>query len=515
MTQKVVEIFPGCKIVDTCAGKVMTGAPSDILKVFLRRKMEIPDKIILPDIFYNYGVVQANLEFLLYHNIFFRGNQRKLTLISNPEGLERAHEILRLSLFGPNEIEMRRWRIPEPVILTQLALKEYLGIKMLGGEAVVDDLVDFIPFKDNQTEINGAKIQHPDTNIFKFTENGVETLVDINLAEKQPPPLAIPAPQKVIPRSIFGITALTKCSNGFDPTGYTTALLVWVNGLGISLDATSWMKEHLTACGINPHEIRAHIITHIHDDHSNILDLVVNGKPFVLISDKLNYECFCSKAALILGMANDDIKQIVRFLEVAPETPLDWYGAKIEIWPTAHPIPTFGVKISMAGKSICYSSDTLWGKKLRGLHERGTMPKDFCETLENMPQKGNSIVFHDAGGGAIHPDPIEIAGLSEIAKCPVVPTHLAKIPEELSGKLEAAATGKSWELIPQKDLNAGDILQALRSSAVENLSDDWKSVIISCAEMRDFSPGEVIAKEGETGKNFCIIIAGSTEVLHD
>lgn len=515
MTQKVVEVFPGCKIIDTCAGKFMAGAPSDILKVLLRRKIEVPDKIILPDIFYNFGVVQANLEFPLYYNIFFRGNQKKLTLIGNQKELKRAREILRLSLFGPSEVEMRHWRIPEPIVLTQMALKEYLGIKMMGGEAIIDDLVDFIPFKDSQAEVGGIKIQHLDTNIFKLVENGAETLIDINLAEKQPPPLAIPAPQEVIPRSIFGAVALTKCTNGFDPTGYTTALLIWINGLGISLDATSWMREHLAACGINPHEIRAHIVTHIHDDHSNILDLVVNGKPFVLISDRLNYECFCSKAALILDMANDDIKKIVRFLEVTPEIPIDWYGAKIEIWPTAHPIPTFGVRISMAGKSICFSSDTLWGEKLRGLRERGTMPEDFCEVLENMPTTGNDLVFHDAGGGAIHPNPVEIAELSEIARCPIVPTHLAAIPRELSDKLVAATTGKSWELIPQKSLNAGDIVQALQSPAVKGLSDDWKSVIISRAEMRDFPPGQTIAREGEAGKNFYLIIAGSTEVLHD
>lgn len=64
----------------------------------------------------------------------------------------------------------------------------------------------------------------------------------------------------------FGISILGS-SHGFDPTGSTTGILIWIYEKGIMVDPPPFSMQYLKKVGIQSHLIRAVIITHCHADH--------------------------------------------------------------------------------------------------------------------------------------------------------------------------------------------------------------------------------------------------------
>lgn len=64
----------------------------------------------------------------------------------------------------------------------------------------------------------------------------------------------------------FGISILGS-SHGFDPSGSTTGVLVWIYGKGIMVDPPPFSMQYLKKVGIQSNLIRAVIITHCHADH--------------------------------------------------------------------------------------------------------------------------------------------------------------------------------------------------------------------------------------------------------
>ncbi|MBU1179612.1 cyclic nucleotide-binding domain-containing protein [Patescibacteria group bacterium] len=517
---KVVEAMSGCKIIETKKSRIMVGCPSDILKILLKKEIEIPDVIVLPTFFYLYGVVQANLEFILYYLLFaknYLAQGKKLTVIGSESEIDRMRKILRICFLGPAEEEMVSWNIPRTIVNRTLKLAQHLGLKKPGTKevALIDDLIDFLPYKNKKRMLGNISIEWVDINVFRFKEEKEETLVDINIAEAQKPPIPIPAPKEHIPRSVLGATALSKCATGFDQTGYTVGLIFWANGMAISVDGVSWMKEHLRVMGISPDEIRAHIITHIHDDHSNITDLIVDGKKFPLISDRLGYECLAKKLSLVLDISGEEIKKMIELIEIRPGEPLHWHGATIEIWPTVHPIPTFGVKITVANKSIMYSGDTVYGKKLKELLDAGAIGQELHDAVRDAPQKTDGLVFHDAGDGAVHPGLEEIATLASKTNSPVIPTHIQDIPKKLAHQFQPISAGQTWEIIPQNAWQAGELLQVLETPLLSGIEKNWRAAVISQGAVKEYSKGETIVEREGTGKRVYIIISGSARVLDE
>ncbi|MEK7512355.1 MAG: cyclic nucleotide-binding domain-containing protein [Patescibacteria group bacterium] len=520
---EVYEKMPGCKIVFRPEGSIMLGCPSEVLKLLtkLGSSLGVPKIIILPAYFFQHGVNQAALEFILYHFLFIQGGffkGEKFTLIGTADQISRMRAILELSLNGPTREQMESWKTPEKTIQQVLKLSYHFGLKKPGTNqlATIDSLVDFVELNNNgQLCLGNTIITSKDTNVFSFKQFGFdhETIVDINIAESQRPPIPIPAPESLPPRAVLGATALSKCSTGFDQTGYTSGLIFWINGMGVSVDGVAWMKEHLRILGVNPDEIKAHIVTHIHDDHSSIFDLIVNGKIFKLIADKLQYHCLVLKASLVLNLPVDKVKRMIKLLRVVPGTPFHWHGATFDFWPVAHPIPTLGFKVTVAGKSMVYSGDTVWGSKLTALRDAGVIDSAFHDKVQGAALTSSELTFHDAGGGMIHPDLAELAALPEQARRHIVPTHLASIPTELADKFNAIIPGQSWVLSEQQYWSTTDFLQISHAPILSSISDEWMNVVISQGKIKAYPANYTLLKEGESGKNFYLIIGGSLEVM--
>lgn len=519
----VVKMMPGCVVASTSAGEIMFGCPADVLKVFARTGKAVPEAIVLPDQFYQFGVNQAALEFILYNFLYVMGRFAqggKLAIIGRASQCERMRQILDLTVNGLTEAKMESFGIDQETIDRAVRLRNYFGIKKPGTQelATINDMVNFFVFnKDEAVVDEDVTIKIMSDGIYKVLDfhDVTETLVDINISEQAEPPLPIGVPEKLPPRMVFGATALSKCTTGFDHNGYTSGLVLWINNLGVSVDGVSWMKEHLQALGISPKEIKAHIITHLHDDHSNIYDLIVNGQRFYLISDKLIYHSLVRKVSLMLDIAPAEVKEYIVLIEVTPGQPLHWYGAKFEFWPTAHPIPTLGFRVCLGDQAIVYSGDTVWGRKLKEMYGQNVINQQMYNTIQNVPCLQSNLTFHDAGGGMIHPDLSELNELPDIVTDEIMPTHLASIPPHLTNRFSLIYPGQTWVLTGNRSLDVGDVLRIFSSPAVEILSSMWQSVIISQATIEDYQRGQVVLEQGSPGKAFFIIISGTVSVVAD
>lgn len=214
--QKIEEIMKGCKIVLTSVGEIMFGCPSEIVKVLAKEKRNVPSIIVLPAQFYKLGVVQASLEFPLYHFLFVQGKffqGEKMIIVGTKEQIERIRTILRLTLLGPTEKEMKRWKIDEEEIKYHLSVSNYLALKEKDKIVKIDEMVDFTVFsKKREVEIEGAIIKNEDENVFTVIDQEKESfVVDINFSEPQKPPISIEVPEQSVERPILGVTGLSTC----------------------------------------------------------------------------------------------------------------------------------------------------------------------------------------------------------------------------------------------------------------------------------------------------------------
>ena len=120
----------------------------------------MPTAVVLPANFFWLEEVQADLEFPLYHFLFFRGGffqGEKLKVIGTADQIDRTRQILRLTLLGPDERLMRKWHIPQQEMARQLAITNHFALRRQEGAiAEVDDLVEFIYFNEGRDRIKGV-----------------------------------------------------------------------------------------------------------------------------------------------------------------------------------------------------------------------------------------------------------------------------------------------------------------------------------------------------------------------
>ena len=73
--------------------------------------------------------------------------------------------------------------------------------------------------------------------------------------------------------------------------------------------------------------------------------------------------------------------------------------------------------------------------------------------------------------------------------------------------------GQQWEFIPAPTLSIGDINAIQNSPLISNLSPEWLNTIYSQGKIDAVDTGQVILQEGESGKDFYIIIDGAFSII--
>jgi len=513
----VDEIMVGCFLVEIEDETIIFGSPPEIIKVLMISGKPMPTTVVLPANFFWLEEIQVELEFPLFHFLFFRGGflqGEKFKVVGTADQIDRIRKILRLTLIGPDKILMRKWRIQPQEIARQLVITIHFALKKQEGSiADIDDLVEFIYFEDGKTELKGLQIEVKGKNIFSINYRGEIQNLDLNFYERQKPPIKIQAGSSFqLNRPAFGLLALSHCTSGFDPTGFTTGLVLFINSMPLLIDGPSWTKEHLREFGLSISEIKGIILSHNHGDHASVIDTIISGRKINLITIKEVYCSFIFKLSLLIGWPEDKIKKMVHCIEVSLDKPYYWYGATFNFFRSVHTISTIGFEVTYNRKKIIYSGDTVWGSLLQNLYTAGIVDQTTYNPLANFFTAKADLVIMDGGGGLIHPDPVELNQLPLDVKQKTYLTHRSHLPDGITG-LNLIRPGQQWEFVPASNVSIGDINAIQNSPLISSLSQDWLNTIYSMGKIHVVDAGQVILQEGEPGKDFYIVINGAFSLI--
>ena len=538
-------LMPGAMLVETPEGVFQIGAPFDAFKRMLlltrQKNLPIPYTLISPEKLSPFEMALWAPEFYVLHHLFLLGaafktiiNPSKVRLFTAPAHIELAKKALRESITGPTAREMRSWRRDGKRVMhnrhidTLAKISDFMAIKRRDGSlAEVDDFVDMIPLQKDQfvTVFPNVSLRAEPGDHYTIRYQDQETVVSLPVDARVPPLFLPPVPSRPLPRAVLGVVPLGNRS-GFSVIGPNTGFLLWVNGNPVVVDGPYGTVQMLNALGVHQSEVKAYIVTHVHEDHIGALvELVLLPHRPTIITAEPIYRCLLTKLAVYL---NRPVKEIPRYLNYQPISPghaRRLFGADFRFFYTAHPIPTLGLTVQtpldsgeMAGITISGDCQDLNG--LNNMLKHGVISRSMHKRLVEMvpPQRQeHHRYFVDAGQAVIHGNDRDWHNNPN----DIVYYHTDAIDRKAAPRHhEMAILGKQYILAKEKHLPPllyERVASALHFSTLKDHS--WINTLVNQGASRYFPPGTDIIRQGEPlsrGKDkFYVIVSGSARVLSD
>lgn len=525
---QISSVVPGCYHVEGPSTSALLGSPPEILKALLKQKKKVPHVGVLPDISHKNGVSQIAFEFLGYWFLFIdQGYQlgKKFRVLGTRTMCERLYDILRITLLGPNRTEMKKWGLSKNRIDTLAKMADGMAIKRGGKILQIEDLFEFIHMPDEEGEVavplfadsTDILIKRMGNNRYEISEKGKVQSLDLNFEGEQLPPLvdltgAVEKPER-LRLKVLG------CYTGFDPSGPTTGMLVWVNGNGFLVDSPAGVAKYLKQIGVAKDRLTAIIQTHVHDDHCALSEMLLSEHSFTLISTREIFECTVLKVAHIIGEPVEVVKSMVKFVEVLPGKSYQMYGASWEFFYTVHSIPTIGFRVTVPDENgkpytLLHSSDLDHHKGMDQLVKEDAVSQEHVDRMKGLVRGDECLAMIDAGGGLIHGEPSDWdKALAQYPQTEFLFYHInpSKVDES---KYQVARPG--WEktflaerVFPQSVYSG--VLQTLKLFEVKD--PHWINVIFSRGQVLELPNQCEVVKKGQEGDSFYFILSGSLDVL--
>jgi len=455
-------VAPGCIIVRGPSLDIMFGAPSDVVKLLIRKNLPVPYHVVLSPSFFKFGLCQASVEFPLYYHLFVRNSSEKFTLIGDRDTIDRQYSILQQTLIGPTHEQMSHWGIEKAVQERMHRYHTYFQSTIMS----VNDIVTSRHFEDDEVTIKDMTIKRIDESTFEVIHGAYRVTIDMSVKTRPTPYLTFPPISQPIKPMRLGFINVGS-SSGFDPNGDTSSLIIFSNYLGISIDGSPWLRERLQSLGISMDHIRLFVITH---------------------------------------------EKLINFIELIPGKTRKWFGIEFEAHETFHPIPTIGVKIE---RRILVSGDTVWGKQLDEAYQKGVIDKKSYEKLTMLPlDREAEIIFMDAGGGDVHADPGELAELPEEQKMKIIITHTSATDSNIQlHHLQSSWFGHYRILDGENFFTPIDALSLFYSPILAEAHPNWVKVFMSRGVIKQYGPNQIILAEGTVSTCFYIILNGTVRVI--
>lgn len=505
----IEEIIPGCVVLNHPEGRMVFGAPSDVVKFFTIQNKEIGHVFVLPDKLYDKGSIQS-VEFPLYKHIFGRPHserESKFTIIGASKQIDQISAVLQQTVLGPTDSETYKWS-------TNGEADFILKIRSYFRKDFTDlkDIISFIPFDEKNTvTFKEVVLKRCQNEKFEAISGKDRIFVDIYREAIQSPPVDYVPPSELIKAMRLGAVVMGT-SSGFDPKGDTSNIIIFAKHLGISIDGNPWMSERLNLYGIPQNSIKLFIITHLHDDHSNIFNMIFKGFRSCIATTNLIFQSFLVKASSILNIPLADVERMIDFVELKPGKKVKWYSNEIECFYTIHPIPTIGISIN---DRIFFSGDTMWGPELKELVKKDVIDEDYFNFLMKLPQRDClELIFMDGGGPPIHPDPKNLARLPKKIRNKMFLTHLSDVSPELERKLNLGKPGAIFKLDDSREnLLFEDVLELSESMLMKGVSHEWLRVFCCEGKVIENSYNKIIIEEGADTGCFYFVLRGTLNVI--
>lgn len=524
---KIHDLLKSSRLIETKTGNVLFGVPSDVLKRINSLGLGIPTVLVEPDIRNINGISQFAPEFPLYYFLFVGGNlfkKRFIILMKDEQSKQEEIKILSQMLIGSDIQHMTKNGVEEETAKQLRAEMDFMALKNSDGSIIrIEELIQFITPDDDKgyfIEENGVRlrINRKGDNRFEIIEDDTnKTVFQLEKELELPIPITYQLSKSYIPPA-FGLINLGSRS-GFDPDGYTTTMIVSINGVMGLLDGSAYVLQQLSHFGLSFEDIKYIFITHTHDDHCNLSPIAVHTmRRIPVITTRDIYESAVSKTISNLeNITEDDFKRQFPLIEVKAgydkqEAPIILYGAKIYAHRTIHSIPCIGFTIYIKNKSLFFSGDTLSPKKIKEFYSKGVISENRAKYLISKLNHNYTRALIDGGGGLIHGNPDEFKPRRGLHMVHVDPKS---IESSLHNLLDA---GQNLELISSKSINENllyRVAKILRTLGI-GIFDAWFKVFINAGRLVHSQQYEFLALEGEVDESgLFLVLSGEVEVIKD
>lgn len=524
---RLTDVAPGCVHLQRGDLAVLFGCPNEILKVILQKKLTMPSAIVLPDTFHKDGSSLVAVEFPFYHFVFVQGalaKGLKMRIYGTRSQCNRVREMLRVTLLGPTDEEMKAWKVAPSIRKYLRTELDHLAVKNADGSIKqIDEFIDFIEFDRTNTaplvvdEDNPLSIRKlgNDRFVLMGADNGCDIMETVEIPLDRPiePPYSTPIAQSAQLPSTLAVDLLG-ASNGFDPNYPTTCYLLWLSGVAVLWDCPAFTHHQLRQRGVSKESIKAIIVTHVHDDHLNFLEFLLDKHRPLVISTQEVFECLLIKMGAILGESPDTVREYIDFMPVPVEEPVRLFGVDFRFFYGVHSIPALGAEMSVRDKdgklhSVYISGDTLHHRGLDEMHGKGLLDTARRDELKAFLNKRYDLLVMDGGGEPIHLDPKDFADSDQ----KIIVTHRSTYDGKLGKNAVIAKPGDSFQVVPAEPVHPYHvlgILEALKLFDIKNRY--WIDIILTRGTVRNLEKGETIVREGTRGDTFYFVLAGSFDV---
>lgn len=506
----------GGYIVETPGGLIQFGSPPETIKDTMRMEHGVPQVFILPRHFFNWikGISVAEVEFPIYFNFFLK--KRKTWIVCSEEQRSRFLKALKEAVFGPDSLDVRKdysETLPEeriPDLARELAF--------FRNNLKLEDLVEFILFRNGKAEVNGVTIRIDESSDFEVLYSGkvlarvpgkIEYVPTYDIGKRLPEPFDPPC---------FGMTCLGP-SHGFDPEESTSGFILWLNQKGIMIDPPVNSTEWLVDSNVNPKLIDSVILTHCHADHDagTFQKILEEGKISVYTTATV-MESFLRKYGAITNTSPDYLLKLFDFTPVKIGEPFFIHSGKFEFFYTLHSIPAAGFRVSYEGKSMVYSSDHNGDPDIhKQLREQGIINESRFSEFARFPWDSDRV-YHEAGIPPLHTPVRFLNSMDRKIQQKVIVYHIAKkdFPEET--RLTLARSGientQDFRVKPPTYLEAYQTLGLLNYlDFFQNMPIRKAQDFISMVKEEKFRKGDLIIRKGSIGDKFYIIKTGNVTLV--
>ena len=524
-TDPVVHLPRGGVYVRTSAGPVQFGIPPETIKDSMGLGLDVPTFYIIPkDLFdRRRGMNVSEFEFPTYFNFFILKRKVRL-LVEDASAEARIRAIFQESAFGPQgsphdgEFAENFPRDARPDFAKETG---FFRRAKDGARMDVDSLVEFVRYDADHTfHVSPQVVIARTRDGYVVKDGGVEIAFAperVELPQRQPPP---DLSSKPFEPPAFGVTVLG-ASHGFDPNGKTTGFVLWVGHRGILVDPPCESTELFRQTGIAPKLIDGVILTHCHADHdSGTFQKILEEGRINLYTTPYILGSFLRKYSSISALSEDLLRRTFAFNPVKIGAPTRVHGAEIWFFYTLHSIPTIGFKVFYGGRSLAFSSDSLYDPpRIRELHAKGIISETRRDDLLGFPWY-HSVVLHEAGVPPLHTPASVLAALPAEIKRRLYLVHIAEKDVPKDSGLRAAKVGVEntirIEVEPPQHADSIELLDVFCSIDIFNgFSISRAREVLQVARRARYPKGTKIIQQGTEGDVFFIIVSGVVSVVID
>jgi CRP/FNR family transcriptional regulator, cyclic AMP receptor protein len=524
---EIDHVMPGADIVRAGGEEVALGFPEEVVKAWMQAKKS-PTAWLIPDVRQSRGIVQWALEFPLYFALFLQGmfgKGKKLTVLVKASDWPDVVEYLRLTLLGLTEDEMNRESVAPGIAKMLAAESASLALKHKDG--TVARIEDFLAPKffdaEGVAQVGDLKVKAHGNNTWSFY-TAVDRLEEYRLdvdGVGLPPytkPLTV-GNAPILPQPFEIVTLGT--TNGFDPTGPCSNMLVQANGRFVLVDCGPYIRALLKHSGVSLSQINAVILTHAHEDHavglSTLLDLTHRVRLFVT---RENAAILRKKLAIL----NPKVTSPATLLEdafdvtyVEPAREYDYLGLKLKFHYAMHSIPCTGVELAMkdAGglRKALLVGDNNSRANIEKARATGVIDDARLASLQALYAWQGDLIIFDAGAGLIHGMP---ADFKDNASTSVVCVHTGTLKEEERHLYTLAEPGHRYTIVPEASrptpLERGLAHKAL-VACFGDCNSDWLDALLDAATPISVNRGHVVVRKSDRTADVFVTLTGELAVI--